>query len=41
MTYDKHLFSDTMPVTLNGHAKTRHFLCDKHCRIYGVYDNMP
>jgi len=37
---EKHLLPDTMLGTLDGQAKTRHGLCDKHCRIGGVYDNI-
>ncbi|HEY5866379.1 MAG TPA: hypothetical protein VI542_12670, partial [Candidatus Tectomicrobia bacterium] len=39
--YGKHLFPDTMLATINGQAKTRHFLCEKRYRIEGVYDNLP
>ena len=39
--YEKHLFSDTMLGTLDSHAKNRHSLHEKHCRISGVYDNLP
>ena len=41
ITYDKHLFADTVPATIDSPTKIRHFLCEKRYRIDGVYDNLP
>ena len=37
---EKHLFADTTPTTLDGYAKTRPSLYEKHYRIGGVSDNV-